>query len=115
MIDSITGYQAGMESSPRATTYEYTPVRLVLISVGAVLLVLFAMAAALAPDDASAGFRLGAFIGRLIVSLAIAWVVRAIARAIRGRSISDPGWTPALLFTAAFVALVSAAGAAAPD
>jgi hypothetical protein len=85
---------------------------IVLLVVAVVLWILFAVSAVTQAADETGSYRIGAFIGRLLGSLLIAFLVRAGYRFARRRDVLRPTWTPSLFFGAALIEILAAAGAA---
>jgi hypothetical protein len=65
--------------------------------------------------SARSGYRVGAFLGALLVSFLFAWIVRSLFRLARRRPVNDPMWTPGLFLGAAIFSLLSAFGQAGND
>jgi uncharacterized membrane protein len=105
------GYPSAMEQAAEPR-YEFTTSRIVAIVVAIVLWVLFSLGSAGRQDDPSTAF--GALLGSLLVSLFVSWIVRSLYRLVRRRPVLRPAWTVGLFVGAGVVALLSAAGNAAP-
>jgi hypothetical protein len=85
--------------------YEFTMPRIVTVAIAIVLWLLLSVGAGRQSDDPSGA--VGAFLGSLLPSLVLSW-------AVRRRPVIQPAWTAGLFVGAATVALLSAAGNAAP-
>lgn len=82
-------------------------------AIAALALVAVSSTAAFRADGDSTAYRLGAFVGALLLALVVAVVIRAIA--VRVRESGGRTWSPAVLALATGIATLLAVGAAARD
>lgn len=83
------------------------------VAIGAWLVAGIGRAVTAAADSSGpASEQAGAFVGHLIGTVFIVFVVRSIIRLARRRPVLSPAWTPSLFVTAAVLSLLTIAGSA---
>jgi len=91
-----------------------SPARALLwVAVATWLLLSVGRAVTAASESAGSGSRAaGAFIGGLLATVLLVFLVRSVARLVRRRPIFSPMWTPGLFFAAAGLSLLLLASTA---